>query len=73
MYQSSKNIFLDSNSLNTIDIVIRSSDDLSQGKWQSRKCNIFSEIKKNDGNTYLFSVKFFRTLECESGNIHLSV
>ena len=58
VFKSSENIYLDSLKLKNTKIMFRSWEDLSDYKIKS-ECNIFSKLKYNKWNYYLFDLKFF--------------
>lgn len=67
--KSSDNIFVDSLYLKKIDILFYSREDLSDSIIKS-DCNIFSKLKNNNKNNYLFELKVFNK-DCNSNNFYL--
>jgi len=61
VFKSSKNIYIDSLELKNIKIVFKSWEDLGDYKIKS-SCNIFSKLKHNKWDYYLFDLKFFDNL-----------
>ena len=71
IYQESENIFLDSGTLNSFQMVIKSSKDLSWAEIIAPTCDIFSEIKTTQGKNYVYDIKFFNDPLCQTKSINI--
>lgn len=69
VFKLSDNIFLDSTSLNSNEIMFKSWKNLTNYKIKS-ECDIFSKLKYKKWDYYLFEIKFFNN-NCNDNNLAL--